>query len=421
MRGHNSASFGETLYPESERLPSDYETVKFVRMDMHLNDYIEGTDGMRAEEEGIYIRFLVRLYRAGKPFEDDDRNMARLMDLDIRAWRRIKSALVAQKKIIIWHGSLTNERFEKERLKRAAFLKQAAGAAKKGWRERTEKAQPEDTSPELRPNFSPKFPIANAELSPKSGDKPLKNNELDDGNPYGSGYTSHSHSLKERGERDICPSEGDGLPSFDPASVEVNGTAIKGPGFRVPYATIEALAGAKGIGFDQAKQIAIGEAYSWAANVVPRDPAAKLSAALAAHLADANKKPPKPKRDGYSENFEEFWKIYPRKEAKGAASAAWERLLLPQKRRAYAAARQQAPMLTARMNEKGQNLCPHAATWLNQGRFDDDQSVPASKAEKNPWLVMDPEMPLHVWQDQLRHNLAKGRITADEAKLAGLL
>jgi hypothetical protein len=79
--------------------------------------------------------------------------------------------------------------------------------------------------------------------------------------------------------------------------------------------------------------------------------------------------------DEYPSDFEEFWKIYPRREGKLAALKAWKKLKIGQKRRAWQVAKRDAAMLKAR----GQ-YCPLPATWLNQGRFDDDPNArPAEK------------------------------------------
>ncbi len=111
--------------------------------------------------------------------------------------------------------------------------------------------------------------------------------------------------------------------------------------------------------------------------------------AVATYGADAGKPEPKPKRarklvpEEYSDNFEEFWKVYPRREGKAAASKAWERLSLAQKRRAYTALKSQLSTLLARLRDTRGNFCPLPATWINQGRFDDDAVSPGTAASKH--------------------------------------
>jgi uncharacterized protein YdaU (DUF1376 family) len=205
--GHNSAFYGETLTTELlSRLQAE-DAIPFQTVSLHLGDYITGTMGMKAEEEGAYIRFLVRLYKQGKPLTDDDAYMGRLMALDVRAWRRIKGILVSKGKITIRAGCLTNERFEKERQKRAEWLKKSSSAATERWEKRRKgpKAN-EDIKPEVRRKSEPKssknndleikghvseraneLPLNFAETSPKSPPevrrksepKSSKNNDLE--------------------------------------------------------------------------------------------------------------------------------------------------------------------------------------------------------------------------------------------------
>lgn len=94
--------------------------------------------------------------------------------------------------------------------------------------------------------------------------------------------------------------------------------------------------------------------------------------------ADNSTPPAKPKRgrsnvpDQYPHDFEEFWKVYPRREGKADACRAWQRLTLQQKRKAYVALKSQLTVLKTRMSDPHGNFCPHPATWINDGRFDDD-------------------------------------------------
>jgi hypothetical protein len=110
--------------------------------------------------------------------------------------------------------------------------------------------------------------------------------------------------------------------------------------------------------------------------------------------------------DQYPHDFEEFWKIYPRREGKGEACKAWQRLTLPQKRRAYVALKAQIPALEARRRDSRGDYCPHAATWINQGRFDDDVAGERS----NPVRQKPAHMPQSVWDKILR----------DEAQVRGV-
>lgn len=74
----------------------------------------------------------------------------------------------------------------------------------------------------------------------------------------------------------------------------------------------------------------------------------------------------------YTHDFEEFWKIYPRREGKGLAFKSWQKLTIERKRIAYVALRKQLLVLNERASDSQGNFCPLPATWINQCRFDDD-------------------------------------------------
>jgi hypothetical protein len=80
----------------------------------------------------------------------------------------------------------------------------------------------------------------------------------------------------------------------------------------------------------------------------------------------------------YSSYFECFWHAYPRHVGKGAAFKAWKRLnpsLNLQGRILNALDRQRRSDQWQRENGR---FIPHAATWLNGSRFDDDEGTPAA-------------------------------------------
>jgi len=84
--------------------------------------------------------------------------------------------------------------------------------------------------------------------------------------------------------------------------------------------------------------------------------------------------------------FETFWNLYPRKVAKVAARKAWDTALATiQLQRSIlkidaATVIEQAAEKFAKSDKGRGEYCPHPATWLNQGRYDDD---PAAWAERN--------------------------------------
>lgn len=78
---------------------------------------------------------------------------------------------------------------------------------------------------------------------------------------------------------------------------------------------------------------------------------------------------------GYSKDFEEWWKIYPRREGKGKAATSWKELSKSKKLKAMDALRKQLAILSAKADDKRGNFCPLPATWLNQSRFDDEPKI----------------------------------------------
>lgn len=84
-------------------------------------------------------------------------------------------------------------------------------------------------------------------------------------------------------------------------------------------------------------------------------------------------------------SFDDFWKAYPRKVGKLAASRAYDRALK------HATAEQIQSGLESFLEAKpwgdDMQFCPHPTTWLNQGRWDDEHIEP--KVELDWWERMD--------------------------------
>lgn len=87
---------------------------------------------------------------------------------------------------------------------------------------------------------------------------------------------------------------------------------------------------------------------------------------------------------GYPPDFIEFWQVYPRKQSKGAALEAY--------RKARKNVSHQHLMAAVARFANDPNLptdrtkIPHAATWLNQRRFDDEDGYP----EQQTWPAKPP-------------------------------
>lgn len=115
------------------------------------------------------------------------------------------------------------------------------------------------------------------------------------------------------------------------------------------------------------------------ANAVTKSAPEKRREEKSKEEASNDASPPKspPKGDQYAKAFTDWWFVYPRKVGKEAASKAYakagKRLVKRGMEREAAVA-----FLLDRCRAFSQSpiadgeFCPHASTWLNEGRYDDD-------------------------------------------------
>jgi len=83
-------------------------------------------------------------------------------------------------------------------------------------------------------------------------------------------------------------------------------------------------------------------------------------------------KPPEPKKPILERRFDEFWKAYPKKVGKKAAESSWKKIkpdaeLYDRIMTAIGRAR-----VTEQWQREGGRYIPNPATWLNQGRWEDE-------------------------------------------------
>lgn len=82
--------------------------------------------------------------------------------------------------------------------------------------------------------------------------------------------------------------------------------------------------------------------------------------------------------------FDDFWQLYPKKVGKAAALKKWQ-TIKPDKAlivQIMDAVREQ--MTTAQWTKEGGQYIPNPATWLNQGRWDDDIEIKIEKTTATP-------------------------------------
>lgn len=79
----------------------------------------------------------------------------------------------------------------------------------------------------------------------------------------------------------------------------------------------------------------------------------------------------------YSDDFERWWSVYPRKVAKKAAWKAWNAARDKPDADAMVAAVGRQKRSDAWKQDRGKFI-PHPSTWLNQGRWADEESTPTA-------------------------------------------
>lgn len=97
--------------------------------------------------------------------------------------------------------------------------------------------------------------------------------------------------------------------------------------------------------------------------------------------------PPLPPQGG-DQGFEDFWTAYPRRTAKQAARKAWQKLKPGPELRAAIHAGLDRYRRTEQWQQDGGRYVPHAATWLNGRRWDDEVAPPRCRPGEKRWAEM---------------------------------
>jgi hypothetical protein len=74
----------------------------------------------------------------------------------------------------------------------------------------------------------------------------------------------------------------------------------------------------------------------------------------------------------YSDSFEEFWKLYPKKIGKGAAYKLWKRINPSNPLLEKIVNAVKAQCKSAQWQKENGQFIPNPATWLNQERWNDE-------------------------------------------------
>lgn len=90
--------------------------------------------------------------------------------------------------------------------------------------------------------------------------------------------------------------------------------------------------------------------------------------------------PPAGDGEKYPEDFLKFWQAYPKKKAKKDALKAWQKATDKPAIEVLLAILAKQKTWPSWIKEKGQFI-PYPATWLNEGRWDDEEKRPTSSSE----------------------------------------
>lgn len=127
-------------------------------------DWASGVVGFDCEQEGFYFRFVRTLYQFDGRVPDDDERMAKRMSLSLRVYRRLKSFLVAEGKITVSDGFLSNKRVDADLAAIAERREKAREDGRKGAEARKEKARSEAGLPEVSTKFAGSLPEVSTKL-----------------------------------------------------------------------------------------------------------------------------------------------------------------------------------------------------------------------------------------------------------------
>ena len=88
-------------------------------------------------------------------------------------------------------------------------------------------------------------------------------------------------------------------------------------------------------------------------------------------------------------DFNQFWMCYPRKVGKLTAKRSWEKLSAENKQKALEAIEQHRKYWVKKGTEW--DYIPHASTWLNQERWEDELVIEEKQNKKPPlpWYSTD--------------------------------
>lgn len=202
--------------------------------------------------------------------------------------------------------------------------------------------------------------------------------------------SSHSTDGNARGVTNIWIDRYIGVTGFAAALLQVGWLADSGGGITVPHFERYLSEGAKQRGLT-ARRVAKSRGKS-------NDIA--VTESLQEPLLEKRREEKEKKKEEYTREFEQWWKVYPRKTGKGKAFPAYQKALRFIDRDTLLEATRRFAISAA---GKAGRFCPYPANWLNAKRWDDDPTEWEREHERkgtgpdnpntSPGVRYDPDRP----------------------------
>lgn len=107
---------------------------EFPILPLKTDALIADTSHMTAEQFGAYVRLLIVAWRHGGRLDNDERELARIVGVSIRDWRRL--APVVMRPMTVIENTVTQKRLTDTWLQVQSIRRQRSEAAAKRWRQR---------------------------------------------------------------------------------------------------------------------------------------------------------------------------------------------------------------------------------------------------------------------------------------------
>lgn len=114
--------------------------MSILHVAFYPSDWLAGTRGLSAEETGVYITLIARMYEMAGPIERDDNRLARLCGTKSKAsFVKALDYLMSEGKVTETPDGLFNERVEKEIQNTTEKSSKAKAAAQSRWNKKGNK------------------------------------------------------------------------------------------------------------------------------------------------------------------------------------------------------------------------------------------------------------------------------------------